>query len=372
MATNLAPPESSYNRLARARRRALPNRRRVTTTPVDEVPHMRTSADPPADQPPPPAELEFHPAAALFPLMPVDSPEFGELVDDIGEHGLLQPIILHEGGILDGRNRYRACQHAGVEPRFEEWRGESPTAYVLSLNLHRRHLTEDQKAAIVQNARARLEAEGKERMAAGGRRSAPGRPAGKGMAESPDLSVTAPTTRKRLADLANVSEHRIRQAERVQKADPELNQHVIAGDVPLTVAATEVDLRSALDRYPFIREACNLPPGAAIEMARSLDKAPEERRPQMLEQARRWCQVQAELAPKRQAAQEQLEAAAAVSHLAKFNTLVSRFGVEMVAQSLIEAPSPGRENGIEILRMAAAAVADLRRLTDASPIRRVK
>ena len=76
----------------------------------------------------PPAELDFHPAAALFPFMEVDGPEFGELVADVLEHGLLQPIVLHDGRILDGRNRYRACQHAGIEPRFVEWNGESPTA----------------------------------------------------------------------------------------------------------------------------------------------------------------------------------------------------------------------------------------------------
>jgi len=105
------------------------------------------------------AWLEHHPAAALFPLMDVDGPEFGELVDDIREHGLLQPIVLHEGKILDGRNRHRACQHAGVAPHFEEWSGESPSAYVLSLNLHRRHLTDGQRAAIAVEAKERFEEE---------------------------------------------------------------------------------------------------------------------------------------------------------------------------------------------------------------------
>ena len=343
---------------------------------------MRTTTDPLPDQPMPPAELEFHPAAALFPLIDVDSPEFGELVRDLQEHGLLQPIVLHDGRILDGRNRYRACQQASIEPRFEEWNGESPTAYVLSTNLHRRHLTGDQRAAAVQKARPQLEAEAKERQRAAGRQYGRGR-GGKLMAISPeaiesrDVPVRArrnpaPTTRKRLAVLADASEHKMRQTERVHKADPELLDQVHAGNVPLADAATEVDLRSALERYPFIRQASNLPPAAAIEMARSLDSAPADQRPQMLEQAQRWCTAQPELRPERRNAQEQMEATAAVSHLAKFNGVVSRFGAEMVARSLMEWPSPGLDNAVEILRVAADKVAELRRLTGASPIRRVK
>ena len=59
--------------------------------------------------------LPHRKSAALFPLMDMDGGDFGELVADIGEHGLLQTIVLPEGRILDGRNATRACRHAGVE-----------------------------------------------------------------------------------------------------------------------------------------------------------------------------------------------------------------------------------------------------------------
>jgi ParB-like chromosome segregation protein Spo0J len=66
---------------------------------------MDISTDPhPAS---PPATLDSHPAAALFPLLEVESPEFGELVQHIREHGVLQPIVLCDGLILDGRRSPR-------------------------------------------------------------------------------------------------------------------------------------------------------------------------------------------------------------------------------------------------------------------------
>lgn len=131
--------------------------------------------------------MEFHPLSMLFPLM--QGREFDELVADIRAHGQREPIWVisdecprpgeHkcyaydeskcdlEAGdgvwhcrycdhnpalivdrILDGRNRWRACQLLGIEPYIEIYDGDDPLAFVVSLNLHRRHLDESQRAVV--------------------------------------------------------------------------------------------------------------------------------------------------------------------------------------------------------------------------------
>jgi len=91
--------------------------------------------------------LSDHPLAELFPLLAEQ--DLQDLAGDIQTSGLKAPITIYEGKILDGRNRYRACALAGVEPRIRQFpEGEDALAFVLSVNLHRRHLTESQRAMV--------------------------------------------------------------------------------------------------------------------------------------------------------------------------------------------------------------------------------
>src|SRR5207247_4469858 len=98
------------------------------------------------------APMPFPPLAGMFPLM--EGEEFAALVADIKENGQRDPIVLYQGKILDGRNRYRACLAAGVGLKLSKHEDNSPyigdpVAYVISKNVHRRHLTAEQKRDLI-------------------------------------------------------------------------------------------------------------------------------------------------------------------------------------------------------------------------------
>jgi len=90
-------------------------------------------------------DIKTHPAADSFPMM--DKARYGELVENIREHGQLEPITLYDGMILDGRNRYKACLDLGIKPKTRKYDGD-PWAYVWSLNGERRDLNAEQRYLI--------------------------------------------------------------------------------------------------------------------------------------------------------------------------------------------------------------------------------
>jgi hypothetical protein len=51
--------------------------------------------------------------------------------------------------LVDGRNRLEACKRAKVKPKTVDLDGDDPVAFVLSANIHRRHMTKAQQAMAV-------------------------------------------------------------------------------------------------------------------------------------------------------------------------------------------------------------------------------
>jgi len=96
-------------------------------------------------------EMPVFPAADLFPML--DGDALHELAEDIKANGQKEPLViaLVDGvwTLVDGRNRREACRLAGVEPTYRELGDEDPTAFILSVNIHRRHMTKGQRAMAV-------------------------------------------------------------------------------------------------------------------------------------------------------------------------------------------------------------------------------
>ena len=90
----------------------------------------------------------------LFQNMPPLSPEeYSELETSIKEHGIQVPILIDEDGVvIDGHHRQKIAQELGIRcPKrqvIDKTESEKRTL-ALSLNVHRRHLTREQKRALI-------------------------------------------------------------------------------------------------------------------------------------------------------------------------------------------------------------------------------
>ena len=200
--------------------------------------------------------LEFHPLSQIFPL--IEGAEFDELVEDIRAHGVREPIWTYDGQILDGRNRYRASAAAGADCPIREYFGDDPAAFVISLNLKRRHLNESQRAMVA----ARLA-----NMKQGART---------------DLAPIGAMSDAQAATMLNVGERSVERAKTVQRdAVPEVVADVERGDVSVSAAADvaslpvkrQIDIMATLPRD----EAGKLTPEAKKALAPIIREVRAER-----------------------------------------------------------------------------------------------
>ena len=192
---------------------------------------------------------EVHPLAAAFPL--VEGEEFEQLVADIDKRGLQHPIRLSvdQSTIIDGRNRYRACIAARVDPNFttvpEAWSEEQIADYIVSENLARRHLTAGQRAMVA------LRVEEHYAELARARKIATN---GGHVGDTPQTvraDLHAPYERRaatKAAQSVGASGRAVGQAKRVQREAPDLAEKVRAGALALDAAEREVKARLAEQR----------------------------------------------------------------------------------------------------------------------------
>lgn len=177
--------------------------------------------------------FDLHPLCTLFPRMV--GAEYENLKSDIQINGLRTPITTYDGMILDGGNRYRACVDLGIRPMFDKYVGSDLSSFVLTSNLHRRHLTPGQQAAIVACVQdwAKAHTHGGNRV-------------------SSATNSTCSDTAKSRSNQSGTSIATQRKADAVAKASPKLAAEVARGEISLNAATREVapQLAPKLDQKP--------------------------------------------------------------------------------------------------------------------------
>jgi N6-adenosine-specific RNA methylase IME4 len=200
--------------------------------------------------------MNFHPLSELFPLM--QGREFDELVADVKTNGLREPIWIYQGQILDGRNRWRACEQAQLAHRpMREYTGDDPVSFVISLNLHRRHLNESQRADVAA-ALANMR-----------------------QGERTDIEPSANLQKvsvSKAAELLNVSERSVHSAGKVQReGTPELRTAVQAGRVSVSAAADIAELPKEQQREIVAKGEKEILEAAKQIRAKKAEERREER-----------------------------------------------------------------------------------------------
>ena len=180
--------------------------------------------------------MRVHRLAAYFPIL--EGEELDQLAKDINDNGQLEPIVMFKGEILDGVNRWTACERLGIDPITKEYEGSDPLRYVISSNVRRRHLDKSQRAMIATEMLPEFEADAEKRRV-----------------DMRAVGSTDPTShrnygeeesRRSRAEAAQefgVSGPSVQRAKRVKEQAPERVDEIVSGET--SVFAVDEELRKA-------------------------------------------------------------------------------------------------------------------------------
>lgn len=212
--------------------------------------------------------MKVHSVAQLFPMM--SNEELKEMAESIKKEGLLNPCVRQGDVLLDGRNRIAACEIAGVEPRFIEYSGDSPVAFIIGSNLARRHLDKGQKIALAIEIEPHFAAESEKRLHLSKGRGV------KGVENVPQVK-----SRDQAAAAVGLSGKTVSAAKAIKEADPERFEKIKSGKLSVAKAKKEIkaeqDKRTLFDsqkkidesRRSEIESVCDLRVCSCAELFRS-------------------------------------------------------------------------------------------------------
>jgi hypothetical protein len=196
--------------------------------------------------------FDVHPLAELIP--PMSDEEYRELREDIEANGYRadEPTTLYEGKILDGRHRARVCEELGIFPPTRNYDGNDPEGFVISKNVHRRHLTPTERGLIALKRLPKHKADAKRRQDEGRERSHASRRGELGSGQESGTNDDADTTKRTAAGSATptpgeahhaagaevgVSGKTVARLDKVAQEAPDLLKEVETGQKTASAAA---------------------------------------------------------------------------------------------------------------------------------------
>ena len=161
-------------------------------------------------------------------IPPLQDTELSMLTASILANGCEMPLVVWNGVIVDGHNRYRICRENGIPFAIEEKKFESREAaevWLVRNQLGRRNLSDYQKCELVLPLEERLKAEAEKRMLFG--KEQPPDPV-------PNLAQGLSRTRDALAAMAGVSHGNLDKAKKImESADEETKGQLRRGELSI-------------------------------------------------------------------------------------------------------------------------------------------